>query len=628
MNRREFLKLSASAAAAASLPISSWTWSAPATQPDTQFDHYFVTILDGFLRNAKATSDSFAVCDYPDGTKLKSCCNPAGKTYVSVARMMPAMVEWMHAKKEPASDIENTLLNIFRHAFDPKHPDFWGYAPDNRATQLSVESALVAHALAMSGKEFVEKLTPAERANVNKWLASCTQVAERKNNHAWFTACNQAARLELSRSFPEFHGDEAWMLADLKAMDELATTATTPDGWYTDSPDQPIYDVYNFYVFPNFPLMWGQIIGARYPQWNEKFRARIKIFLQRTPYFFAANGSHPLMGRSLIYRWACLSPLILGYREGLWPHSPGLLRAIVRRQLEYHWSLGCYDAEKGKLRESFTRDGTGVTREPYVDNGHPYWTMLGFAFFGIKADDPFWTAAEEPLPVEKGDFVEKFDGPKFLLSGTKRTGEVRWVMSQNAAKREPYRDKYSKFSWSSHFGFNSINDKERVPADQALVFRNIETGACATRAPAGVTAGKLLDDGVGTSWFAQLGDWKIEVVSRVRIVGEFEERTHRITAPAEAVGKVEIVEGSRAKPVDGPELVHLWPIRGYDRVETATLDMANLLYAKVSFQQAIGKLTGPQVTVALISYASPKPPATDEVMRRGEELKSAWREKV
>jgi len=531
----------------------------------------------------------------------------------------------MHAKKEPASDIENILLQIFRHAFDPNHPDFWGYAPDNRATQLSVEAALVAHALAMSGKDFVEKLTPAERTNVQKWLASCTQVAERKNNHAWFTACNQAARLELSRTFPEFKGDEEWMLADLAAMDALAAKATTEDGWYTDSPDQPIYDVYNFYVFPNFPLMWGQIIGARYPQWNEKFRARIKVFLQRTPYFFAANGSHPLMGRSLIYRWAVLSPLVMGYREGLWPHSPGLLRAIVRRQLEYHWSLGCYDVEKGKLRESFSRDGTTVTREPYVDNGHPYWTMLGFVFLGIKADDPFWTAPEEPLPVEKGDFVEKFDGPKFLLSGTKRTGEVRWIMSQNAAKREPYRDKYSKFSWSSHFGFNSINDKDKVPADQALVFRNIETGVCATRAPAGVTDGKLLDDGVETTWFAQLGDWKFDVVSRVRILGEFEERTHRITAPADAVGKIELIEGSCAKPLDGPEMVQLWPIQGYERVETATLDMANLVHAKVSFQQAIGKLTAAQVTVALISYASPKPLASDDVMRRGEALKSKWR---
>src|SRR5688572_19113278 len=147
MNRREFLKFSAGAVAIASLPVSSSSSllaaSATTTQPAGQFDHYFLKILDGFLRNARATSDSFAVCDYPDGTKLKSCCNPAGKTYVSVARMLPAMVEWLHAKKPRAAEIENILLNIFRNAFDEKHPDFWGYAPSHRATQLSVEAALV-----------------------------------------------------------------------------------------------------------------------------------------------------------------------------------------------------------------------------------------------------------------------------------------------------------------------------------------------------------------------------------------------------------------------------------------------------------------------------------------------------
>ena len=615
MNRREFLKCSAGAIALASLPASSLLAESAATQPAAaQFDHYFLTIWDGFVRNAQATSDSFAVCDYPDGTKLKSCCNPAGKTYVSVARMLPAMVEWLNGKPgqrhlapSRSQDIENILLRIFRNAFNPEHPDFWGYAPSHRATQLSVEAALVAHALAMCGEEFVGKLTPAERTNIQKWLASCTQVAERKNNHAWFTACNQAARLKLSATFKEFQGDEEWMLADLAAMDALAAKGTTEDGWYTDSPDQPIYDVYNFYVFPNFPLMWGQIIGQRYPQWNEKFRGRIKQFLQRTPYFFAANGSHPLMGRSLIYRWAVLSPLVMGYREGLWPHSPGLLRKIVRNQLEYHWRMGCYDEQRGKLRESFSADGTPAAREPYIDNGHPYWAMLGFAFYGIKPDDPFWTAPEEKLPVEQGDFVEKFDGPKFYVTGNQRTGEVKWFMALNAAKREPYRDKYSKLSWSSHFAFNSISDKDdpRVPADQALVFRNLETGVSATRAPAGVTGGKLLDDGVETTWFAQLGDWKFSVVSTVRFRdrGDTETRTHIVTAPADAVGKVEVLEGSFSAP--SLERISLKPLKGYERAEVQELENANLIHKRVQMRVAIGKLSASPMTFAVEHTATP-----------------------
>jgi hypothetical protein len=69
------------------------------------------------------------------------------------------------------------------------------------------------------------------------------------------------------------------MIEDLKALDALGQKSTA-EGWYSDSPDQPIYDIYNFYVFPNFPLMWGQIIGSKYPQWNEKFRAPIRKFFK------------------------------------------------------------------------------------------------------------------------------------------------------------------------------------------------------------------------------------------------------------------------------------------------------------------------------------------------------------
>src|SRR3954471_6894409 len=78
-------------------------------------------IIAGFLRNAEATSKEFVVCDYPGGTKLKSCCTPSGKTYVSVARMLPVLVESADRRHRAV------LVSVFAHAFDPQHPDFWGY---------------------------------------------------------------------------------------------------------------------------------------------------------------------------------------------------------------------------------------------------------------------------------------------------------------------------------------------------------------------------------------------------------------------------------------------------------------------------------------------------------------------
>src|SRR5881275_3342673 len=128
MNRRRFLQLSAAAVAGSAL-LNRDSFASDAT-PETQFDSYFLPILDGFLKNARATATDYVVCDYPDGTKLKSCCTPSGKTYVSVARMLPPMAEWIATgRAEGGTEIRDVCLSVYRNAFDEKNPNFWGYPP-------------------------------------------------------------------------------------------------------------------------------------------------------------------------------------------------------------------------------------------------------------------------------------------------------------------------------------------------------------------------------------------------------------------------------------------------------------------------------------------------------------------
>src|SRR4051794_34198724 len=100
MKRRDFLKVSALVLTGA----CAARHHKPAAKPiesNNPFDHYFLTILDGFTKNALATAPDYVVCDFPEGTKLKSCCTPSGKTYVSVARMLPPMVEWHTTGRDP-----------------------------------------------------------------------------------------------------------------------------------------------------------------------------------------------------------------------------------------------------------------------------------------------------------------------------------------------------------------------------------------------------------------------------------------------------------------------------------------------------------------------------------------------
>src|SRR5439155_1113120 len=65
----------------------------------------------------------------------------------------------------------------------------------------------------------------------------------------------------------------------------------------------------------------------------------------------------------------------------------------------------------------------------------------------------------------------------------------------------------------------------------------------------GVIDGKLTGDGVQTNWWAKLGDWRLEILTKLRIVGEFEQRTHELTLPPEIIApepRIELLEGSSA----------------------------------------------------------------------------------
>ena len=261
------------------------------------------------------------------------------------------------------------LVATFSHAFDPAHPDYWGAAP-NKQNQRQVESSVVAWALWLARDLVCDKLSAAARRNVNAWLASCTQYPVRTSNWAWFTAVNQAVRMDLAHRWPEFSGDEKWMLEDLAFV---FTGGSGADGWYSDSLNSLMLDDYkNSWVFASHFLYWNKIAGGKYPVWSAKFTLRLKQFLEPTPYFFCANGSHVLYGRSLIYRWAAVTPLVLAYDQGLWPHSAGLLKRIVRGNFEV-LKLGAFDEAHGKLRRCCTLEGSRAICESYVDNGHPYW---------------------------------------------------------------------------------------------------------------------------------------------------------------------------------------------------------------------------------------------------------------
>ncbi len=538
LSRRSFLKVASAAAAAPALGLS-----ACAPQPEKtlapgrdfrqsgysydEWDEIFRTITSGFIVNALRTSDTFAVCDYRNGTMLDNFITAQGKTCDSVTRILPAIAARI-ASPQPdkkiavngrAFDLEEIFISALVHATDPKSEDFWLYPPEDQWNQRQVESSIVAWSLWLTADRLMDRFTSRQRSNLQNWLASCTVQQVRRNNWALFTAVNHAARMALSERWPEFSGDPAFFRADLESIDSMYRG----DGWYHDSLEGREYDYYNFWVFASHNLYWDAMVGERFPELREKFRPRLKAFFETVPCLFGGNGSHVLFGRSLIYRWATLTPLVLAYRMGLWPYSTGLLRRICNLNLRFLWEAGAWDPDNEKLRESLTEHSSRAICESYINNGHPYWGMQAFYAMSFPPEDPFWSAGEEALPVEKENFRKVVAAPGILIHGTRRTGQVQ-VLQSNCTKQHP--NKYYNFSYSSHFPFNVEMVDNLVAPDCSLSFESA-SGAYGRR-DTPFTGRIVLDRQLVWQWSTEVGEIEVKVKSTAFLDDEFQWRAHLI----------------------------------------------------------------------------------------------------
>src|SRR6185295_3407892 len=169
-------------------------------------------------------------------------------------------------------------------------------------------------------------------------------------------------------------------------------------------------------------LAWAQMDGASMPERRDVLLERVRNWMQHYPYFFAADGATVEYGRSLSYKFSRLGAPLWAYKLGAWPHSAGMLKRLVGRHLRWYVDHGAVRAD-GTLRQALTVTGSEEIMERYISTGASYWAMQAFSgLWSLADDDPFWTAEEEPLPIEQGDFLKVFPQPGWVLAG--RDGEV------------------------------------------------------------------------------------------------------------------------------------------------------------------------------------------------------------
>jgi hypothetical protein len=374
----------------------------------------------------------------------------------SFARIASAWGAWLRNPANPATlvflDHEINLETLLRQALvdgtNPSNPyTYWGNI--GHLDQRIVESADIAVTIWMSRERVFNKMTKAEQEQIMAWLAQVDDKGTYTDNWILFTAMAQAVRHHLGFPSP---------LEDLDNRLMQIGEFYRGDGWYVDGPTDE-FELYNAWMFGWHYFLWTWIDGDRRPDHHQQVLERGRSFIDGFLHFFGANGSYPAWGRSIVYRFAALAPFAVGHFLNIAPDDPGLLRRVSSGCIRYFYDRGLLDPDDHFVRQGYHGDFPPAG-EAYISPGSPYWCCHGLFALTFDSDDPFWTATESPLPVERDDFELVLPAPGFVLSGRKDTGQVLLLNSRSGqehdAPRHNYTSKYGKLAYSTHLPFNVV----------------------------------------------------------------------------------------------------------------------------------------------------------------------------
>jgi hypothetical protein len=309
--------------------------------------------------------------------------------------------------------------------------------------QAKVEACSIALGLHLSRRWLWDKLSTADQERVVAWLAAVVGEQYPPINWVWF-------QIVVETFLKEVGGP--WSLADIESGLKVHESLYRDHGWYADG-NERAFDHYNGWALHVYPLLWAMMDDSLCdPELIDSWRERLRAFTSTAAHLVGANGSPLAQGRSLTYRFAAAAPFWVGAITGATDLAPGTIRRAASGMLRHFTDRGVPD-ERGLLNLGWYGEYPAIA-QAYSGPGSPYWAVKGMLGLMLPADHPVWTADEEPLPVETGDFVLELPEPGWLVSGTRADGIVRIANHGTdhaiAGDRRADSPLYARIGYSTH----------------------------------------------------------------------------------------------------------------------------------------------------------------------------------
>lgn len=326
--------------------------------------------------------------------------------------------------------------------------------------QIAVEAGVLGYAIGQFGEVFLQLFSKAGRVYLIEWLNQLNQIEFPAGNWYFFLILINGALKELDLPYSEER---------LAFAKEGIESFYLGDGWYSDGENQQ-RDYYVAFAFHFYGLLYSRFSSD--PQ-GQLYAKRAVIFANDFKHWFDPQGRSLPFGRSLTYRFAHISfwsALVVSGAYQKTDLSLGEIKGIIGRNLRF-WQQQPIQLPKEKNLSIGYGYNQLILSEDYNAPASPMWAFKAFLLLELPSDDLFWSVFEEDLPI-KAQTVQPHAGFHFTQNAeqTIALSNLQYCKNQKMYHQS---EKYTKFAYSTYFGFNLTRDSQNIESfaiDSTLAF--------------------------------------------------------------------------------------------------------------------------------------------------------------
>lgn len=307
----------------------------------------------------------------------------------ALGRLLVGMASWLELGPDDTKEGQlrekyiRLMVASIDHGFNPKSPDYLNFTVTR---QPLVDAAFFCQGLLRSPKQVWGSLSPETKRNVLDALQHIRKIEPVESNWLLFSAMVEAALLQLT-------GDCNMRPIEYALM--RFKQWYKGDGWYGDGANLHM-DYYNSYVIHPMLLEILEVMqkhGKGEADLYQKEQQRFSRYAEQQERMISPDGSYPVVGRSIAYRFGAFHVLSQAALNGLLPASvtKAQARCGLTAVIKKHMSVkGNFDGQ-GWLTLGFAGHQPPVA-ERYISTGSLYLCSVVFTALGLPATDEFWNA--------------------------------------------------------------------------------------------------------------------------------------------------------------------------------------------------------------------------------------------